>query len=153
MRPLHALITTSTSKSWTVTWNATALATFNAIKEALANASLLSYPKAEAPTCLMTDASDMAVGAVLQQYVDGMWHPISFFTKKMTPAETCYRELLAVYLAIRHFRHLPDVRHFHVLTDHKRTQYSLRSTLSASSPSAGLHFSIHLHHPPRTWVG
>ena len=35
----------------------------------------------------------------------------------MTPAETCYsafdRELLAVYLAIRHFCHFLEGRHFH----------------------------------------
>ena len=67
----------------------------------------------------MTDASNTAVGAVLQRHVAS----ISFFSKKMTLAETRYstfdRELLAVYLAIQHFRHLPEGRHFHVLTNHK----------------------------------
>ena len=106
MQPLHALLTASKPKSQTLTWNDTALAAFKATKEALANASLLSYPKADAPTCLMTDASDTAVGAVLQQYINGIWRPICFFSRKMTPAETRYstfdRELLAVYLAIKH---------------------------------------------------
>lgn len=74
MQPLHALLTSSTSKSQTLIWNDTALAAFNATKEALANASLLTYPTAEAPTGLMTDASNTAVGAVLQQYVDGTWY-------------------------------------------------------------------------------
>ena len=138
MRPLHALLTSSTPKSQTLTWNATALAAFNATKEALANASLLSYPTADAPTCLMTDASDTAVGAVLQQYVDNTWHPISFFSKKMTPAETRYsafdRELLAVYLAIRRFRHLLEGRHFHVLTDHKPLTYALNTCSDRHSP-------------------
>ena len=64
----------------------------------------------------MTDASDTAVGAVLQQYVNGTWRPISFFSRKMTPAETRYstfdRELLAVYLAIKHFRHFLEVDDF-----------------------------------------
>lgn len=45
----------------------------------------------------MTDASDSAVGAVLQQYVDGQWQSIP---KKLQPAETRYsafdRELLAI---------------------------------------------------------
>ena len=52
----------------------------------------------------MTDASDTTVGAILQQYIDGSWHPISFFSRKMEPAETRYstfdKELLAVYLTI-----------------------------------------------------
>ena len=55
----------------------------------------------------MTDASDTAVRAVLQQNINGTWQPIS--SRKMTPAESRYstfdRELLAVYLAIKHFRH------------------------------------------------
>ncbi len=38
----------------------------------------------------MTDASDTAVGAVLQQNINGKWNPISFFSKKTTPAETRY---------------------------------------------------------------
>ena len=77
MQPLHTLLTASKSKSQTLTWNDAALATFKATKEALANAPLLSYPKANAPTCLMTDASDTAVGAVLQQYINGVWRSIS----------------------------------------------------------------------------
>ena len=55
----------------------------------------------------MTDASDEAVVAALQQYVKDTWHSISFLSKKFKPAETRYsalnRELLAIYLAIKHF--------------------------------------------------
>lgn len=51
-------------------WNDQALAAFTAVKEALANATLLSHPKADAPTSIMTDASDVAMGAVLQQQID-----------------------------------------------------------------------------------
>ena len=48
----------------------------------------------------MTDASDMAVGAVLQQTLTA-----HSFSRKMTPAETRYSsELLALYLAIKQFR-------------------------------------------------
>ena len=83
MHPLHALLSSTTKTPWTDD----TLAAFNAIKDALANATLLSYPKPDAPTCLMTDASDTEVGAVLQQH-NGAWHPISFFSKKMKPAET-----------------------------------------------------------------
>lgn len=74
-----------------------------AIKDALAKATLLSHPKSGAPLYLVTDASDKAVGAVLQQCIDGIWRPISFFSKKLKPAETRYstfdRELLAVFFS------------------------------------------------------
>ena len=84
----------------------------------------------DAPTCIATDASDHAVGAVLQQLVSGTWRPIAYFSKKLQPAESRYstfdRELLAVYLAIRHFRHFVEGREFlHILTDHRPLTFSL----------------------------
>ena len=66
MQPLHALLASSMPKSQTLAWNDTALAAFIATKEALANATLLCYPNSDSPTCLVTDASDIAMGAVLQ---------------------------------------------------------------------------------------
>ena len=66
----------------------------------------------------MTDASDHAVGAVLQQYVDQQWCPIAYFSKKLKPSETKYstydRELLAIYLSIKHFRHFIEGHTFKV---------------------------------------
>ena len=71
----------------------------------------------------MVDASNVAVGGVLQQCINSVLKPIAFFSKRLQPAERKYstfgRELLAVYLAIRHFRHNLEGRHFTVFTDHK----------------------------------
>ena len=57
------------------------------------------HPTADAPTSVMTDVSDVAVGAVLQQYINGQWCPLAFFSRALKPAETrssTYdRELLA----------------------------------------------------------
>ena len=135
MQPLHSLLK---GKSQSLTWTDAATASFRATKDALAKASLLTYPTPNAPTCLMTDASDMAVGAVLQQNIDGTWKPISFFSRKLTPTETRYstfdRELLAVYLGIKHFRHFLEGRSFHVLTDHKPLTYALNSRSDRYSP-------------------
>ena len=135
MQPLHALLA---NKTQTIAWNDAAVSSFNATKDALAKATLLSYPKRDAPTCLMTDASDTAVGAVLQQLLYGTWQPISFFSKKLRPAETRYsafdRELLAVYLAIKHFSHFLEGRHFQVLTDHKPLTYALNARPERHSP-------------------
>ena len=74
----------------------------------MAEVSLLTHPHHDALTSIMMDASDTAVGAVLQQEIDNHWHPI----EKLTPAETRYstfdRELLAIYLAVRHFQHFVE---------------------------------------------
>ena len=115
-----------------LTWNDDAIAAFRNTKEALATASLLSYPAPDAPTCLMTDAS------VLQQHIEGSWHPISCFSKKMTSTEKHYstfdREVLAVYLAIKHFRHFLECRQFHVFTDYKPLTFALNTHSDRHSP-------------------
>ncbi len=103
----------------------------------MASATLLSYLRPDAPTCLMTDASDLAVGAVLHQYSNGTCHPISFFSKKMKPAGIRYstfdRELLAIYLASHHFCHFLEGRYFHVWTDHRPLIHALHTRLDCHS--------------------
>ena len=135
MQPLHFLLK---GKAQSLIWTDSAISSFQATKTAIANASLLTYPSPNAPTCLMTDASDTAVGAVLQQHINDTWKPISFFSRKLTPAECRYstfdRELLAVYLGIKHFRHFLEGQSFHVLTDHKPLTYALNTRLDRHSP-------------------
>ncbi|CAB4004092.1 Hypothetical predicted protein [Paramuricea clavata] len=63
------------------------------IKNALADFTLLSHPKSDAELCLMTDASDVAVGAVLQQRVNNVWQPLGFFSKRLQPAENPVQHL------------------------------------------------------------
>jgi cleavage and polyadenylation specificity factor subunit 1 len=134
LKPLNALIPAKHHPQKLV-WTSTA---FTEIKEALAQATLLSHPKPSAPTCIVTDASDIAVGAVLQQLIDGVWCPISFFSKQLKPSETRYstfdRELLAVYLATKHFRHFIEGRVFHIRTDHKPLTFALDARADRHSP-------------------
>nr|VZI03560.1 unnamed protein product [Spirometra erinaceieuropaei] len=93
---------------------------------------------ATTPASPRTDASSTAVGASLQQTVRGVLQPLAFFSKKLSPAETRYsvfgRELLAVYLSIRHFRHFLEGREFVVLTDHKPLVFALRASPDRYSP-------------------
>ena len=63
---------------------------------------------------------------------------IAFFSKKLQPTEVKYstfgRELLAVYLAIKHFRHFLEGRDFTVFTDHKPLIYALHARPDRHSP-------------------
>lgn len=131
MQPLHTLLKHTKRPSDSPAWTDDTIATFDNVKNALATATLLVHPHPNAPTSVMSDASDVAVGAVLQQYINGQWCPLSFFSKALKPAETRYstydRELLAIYLAVRHFRYFLEGRHFHILTDHKPLIYALSS--------------------------
>ena len=146
LQPLNALLTNSKNGTKTIVWNAAAITAFTSIKETLANVTLLFHPKSDAPTCIMTDASDVAVGAVLQQYINGEWCPIAYFSKTLKPAETCYstfdREILAIYLAINHFRYFVEGRKFHGLTDHKPLTYALASRTDRHSPRQARHLDF-----------
>ncbi|BHF72759.1 hypothetical protein SprV_0401583000 [Sparganum proliferum] len=115
-----------------------ALTAFERIKNSLANATLLTHPTPEAQLSLMVDASTVAVGAVLQQHLAGSTQPLAFFSKKLLPAETHYstfgRELLAIYLAVKHFRHFLEGRDFAVFTNHKPLTFALRSHSDKYNP-------------------
>ena len=63
---------------------------FKVVKSALAEVTLLVHPHPDAPLCLMVDASDVAVGGVLQQMIQGDWQPIAFFSKRLQSAEQKY---------------------------------------------------------------
>ena len=71
MQPLTDKLKTATKKNQPITLSHDALEAFEAIKSALSQATLLVHPKKDAPVCLLTDASDVGVGGVLQQCVGG----------------------------------------------------------------------------------
>ena len=118
-----------TGKPKALQWTEDMKTAFQSTKEALAKATLLIHPHLDVPVSLNTDASDTAVGAVLQQLVNGMWVPLAFFSQRLHPPEKKYsafdRELLAVYLSIRHFRYFLEGRAFTVFSDHKPLTYCM----------------------------
>nr|VZI39510.1 unnamed protein product [Spirometra erinaceieuropaei] len=103
-----------------------ALTAFERIKTSLADATLLTPPAPEAPL------------AVLQQHNNDSTRPLAFFSKKLSPAETRYstfgRELLAIYLAVKHFRHILEGRDFTIFTDHKPLTFAIRSHSDKYNP-------------------
>ena len=136
LQPLHNLL--ANAHKTILQWNDESVTAFSTIKQAIVDVSLLSHPHSDAPTNIMTDASDTAVGAVLQQQIKDEWKPIAFFSKILKPAETRYstfdRELLAIYLAIKHFQHFVEGRQFQVLTDHKPLTFVFNSQSSKLTP-------------------
>ena len=146
LTPLNSILKSTAPNNHELQWTNDAIAAFQEIKDALVNATLLVHPQPDAPINIMTDASDIAIGAVLQQYLDGQWCPLSYFSRKLSPTEQRYstfdRELLAVYCAIRHFRHYLEAREFHVLTDHKPLIHSLKSKPDKRSPRQVRHLDF-----------
>ncbi|HEY9805774.1 MAG TPA: RNase H-like domain-containing protein, partial [Candidatus Obscuribacterales bacterium] len=80
---------------------------------------MLAFPDPSKPYTVTVDASDIGLGAVLEQ--DG--RPVAFESRKLIPAERNYhatdRELLAVVHALRVWRcYLEGGQQFEVKTDH-----------------------------------
>ena len=77
MNPLHGL---ANAKDQEFQWTPQHQSAFDATKEALSTAALLVHPSSTATTCLTTDASDLAIGGVLEQFLDGQWKQLAFFS-------------------------------------------------------------------------
>ena len=91
-------------------------------------APVLTFFDPARDTTLETDASSEAVGAALFQTDErGRQQPVGFFSKTMSPAETCYpiqdRELLAVVRGVEFWRPELTATPFTVLTDHEALKY------------------------------
>ena len=91
-------------------WTATAQTSFEALKHALSTAPVLRTFDPARRAVLTTDASGIAVAAILTQPDDaGHQHPIAYESRKLTATERAYPahtlELLAVVHALRVFKH------------------------------------------------
>jgi hypothetical protein len=66
------------------------------------------------------------MSAVLQQRIKNAW---SSFPRTQ-PAQQKYsaydRELLAIYEAVKHFRHMLEARNFSIFTDHNSISYAFQ---------------------------
>ena len=119
---LAETLTRLTKKGCKFYWDEETQNSFDAIKNALCNAVTLAYPVPDRPVYLDTNASDVAVGGVISQVIDGRERPIAFFSRVMNPAQRNYcatrRELLAVVTALQHFRHYLLGTNVILRTDH-----------------------------------
>ncbi|ROT61804.1 hypothetical protein C7M84_020379 [Penaeus vannamei] len=152
LKPLHALITPNrASRNTKIKWTPPTNEAFEACKEALASANLLNHPLPEAPLNIAVDASDTAIGAVLQQRRGKQWQPLAFFSQMLSPRQSRYsafgRELLAANSAVRHFQPYVEAKEFHILTDHKPLTFALHSRTRRQSPREERHLDyIYISH-------
>ena len=112
LAPLNSLLLPHKHRCKNVEWNEVAEASFIAVKQQLADTTMLAFPVLNAPAQLATDVSDTAVGAVIQQMVGGVTQPVAFFSKILTSAQrkwsTFDRKLLAIFPTVKHFKYFID---------------------------------------------
>lgn len=103
-------------------WDDACTIAFNTLRDKLCTSPVLKLPDMQRPFFIHTDASDFAMGAVLQQYGDdGFLHPTEYFSRKFSPAERNYsvqdKELATIIAVAKKYRHLMDGATF--FTDHE----------------------------------
>ncbi|GFS39166.1 transposon Tf2-6 polyprotein [Trichonephila inaurata madagascariensis] len=122
----------------------------------VANVATLNYSTPDQQLGLLVDASNSAVGGALNCLTENGPQPIAFFSRKLSATETKYstydREPLAIYLAIKHFKHQLEGHNFIIFTDHHPLTFAFNKISDSCSPSQLRHldfisqFSTYIRH-------
>ena len=118
-RPLTQL--TKNGVEWN--WSTAQHQAFNRLKLALTTAPVLKLPDFGRQFVVTTDASDAAVGAILEQDFGNGLQPVAFASRKLNDAEMRYsayeRELLGIVWALAQWKHYCRGPHSVIIqTDH-----------------------------------
>lgn len=121
---VSAPLTELTKKDKPFKWEKAQQQAFEELKKLSTESPVLRTFDEKKTILMETDASGLAISAVLTQEHDGKRHPVAYFSKKMSPAEQNYdihdKELLAIVAAFKHWRTYvegaPEVK---VYSDHK----------------------------------
>ena len=109
---------------------------FDCAQSVLADVTLFATFAQKRSLALLAHASDVRIGAPLEQLHNGLCAPTSFFSRKSSSVERHYnafkRELLAVYTAIPHFRDFVEAKPFIFYTDHKLRSFAFASSADHS---------------------
>lgn len=110
-------------------WTPQCQRAFETLRERLVTAPILGYPNQQDMFVLDTDASDVAIGAVLSQRQGGHERVIAYGSKALNQAERNYcvtrRELLAVVHFVDAYRYYLYGRPFLLRTDHSSLRWML----------------------------
>ncbi len=116
--PLFAL----TKKGHNFEWNKECQAAFGQLKTLLTTVPVLALPREDGKYILDCDASDLGIGAVLSQEMDGEEHVIAYGSRLLSNAEYRYcvtrKELLAVVYFTKYYRQYLLGKQFTLRTDH-----------------------------------
>ncbi|QRW22411.1 Retrotransposable element Tf2 protein [Rhizoctonia solani] len=129
-RSLHNL----TKKESLWSWGNSEEAAFQELKALVTKSPVLIHSNPELPYYLETDASGVAMGAILsQQGEDNHLHPVAYMSKSFSGAEANYnthdKELLAIIKALEEWRIFLEAtdKPIQVFTDHRNLEYWMQA--------------------------
>ncbi|XP_026453896.1 uncharacterized protein LOC113355284 [Papaver somniferum] len=117
-------------KKYYFVWSPLALQAFSTLKQAMISAPVIDLPNFSQPFTLETDACSTGVGEVLMQ--NG--RPIAFYSKALGPKalalSTYEKELLAIVVAVKNWRHHLSHSQFIIHTDHQSLKYLMEQRIT-----------------------
>lgn len=139
-RPLYNLL----KKDHDFIWTPLCQNAFETLKKALISPPILIFPDFKESFIITTDASDIAVGAVLSQGKVPNDRPIQFASKVLNAAQKKYstieKELLGIVFGITTYRHYVYGVPFILIVDHKPLVY----LFNIKDPNSRLYRMRHL---------
>ena len=119
-------------------WNSEADKHYDKVLHALINGKVLTSYKLGAPTCLIVDASEHALGAVLEQ--NGK--PVTCISRKLSTTELHYsqtqKEALAVHWAVRRLHKFLFGIPFTIITDHRALEFIFNPNRSHNKATSNM---------------
>jgi hypothetical protein len=126
--PLHAL----KRKGAKFVWSEAQQAAFDQLKQALCQAPVLEMPDFTKDFVFSTDASDIAISAVLQQRIEGRLAPIAFYSRLLSSSERRYstyeKECLAILMGCGRCRSYLEHKEFELECDSLSLCWPLKRT-------------------------
>ena len=124
---LSAILSDLLKKNVRFEWTPERDKAFLDVKSRLATQPILRPPDYALPFCLAVDASDIAIGAALFQVIDGIEHPVCYYSKKLDVHQKNYstveKEALALIHCVRTFSVYFGSTVVKVYTDHSPLQF------------------------------
>lgn len=114
-----------------VRWTPEAEEAFCKLKNALCGQPVLIAPDFSKEFVVQTDASEVGLGAVLSQEVNGEEHPVMYLSRKLNSCEQNYavveKEGLAIKWALDSLRYYLLGRKFRLVSDHAPLRWMSRN--------------------------
>ncbi|KAL0151982.1 hypothetical protein M9458_052700 [Cirrhinus mrigala] len=117
--PLNQLVGKNVPFVWTTAYDQS----FTHLKNVLSSEPVVILPDFSVPFKIYTDASNLAVGAVLAQNRNEREHVVACASRALNSTQkrspTFDRELWAIVWAVREFKHYIGLASFTIITDHR----------------------------------
>ena len=128
---IAAPLTELTKKGRRFKWTESCQDAFDCLKSKLTSAPVLAFPDYNRQFILHCDASNVAIGGVLNQVFESGERPVGYFSRKLRGTEVNYsiteREALAIFESVKFFTPYLYLNKFTTVTDHAALKFIFKN--------------------------